>query len=88
MVSIGTVQTIIVCVNGSEGNAGACPVGQVQSVTQAYVITPSEGARLDLLAEPYSSATAWSFFGFAFASTIGIWWLAHGAGEIIKMIRS
>ncbi len=88
MVSIGTPQTVLVCVNGTEGNVGPCPSGQVQSVTQAYVITPSEGARLDLLAEPFDAQTAWSFFGFAFASTIAIWWVAHGAGEIVRMIRS
>lgn len=88
MVQLGTVQTLLVCVPGSQGVQAACPAGHVQSVSSAYVITPSEAGKFELMAEPFSAATAWSFFSFAFAVTIGIWWVAHGAGEIISMVRT
>lgn len=86
-VQLGTPQTILVCVQGSEGVQAACPAGYVQSVTQAYVISPAEGARLDVMAEPFSSAQAGAFFSFAFAMTIGVWWFAHGVGQVLEMMR-
>jgi hypothetical protein len=86
-VQLGTAQTILVCVQGSQGVQAACPAGYVQSVTQAYVISPAEGARLDIAAEPFNSAMAGQFFGASFAMTIGIWWVAHGVGEVLDLIR-
>jgi hypothetical protein len=51
------------------------------------MITPSEAAKFDLMAEPFDAATAGAYFGFAFASTVFVWLLALGAGSIIKMVR-
>lgn len=87
MPQLGTVQTLVVCVPASQGVQGACPAGSVQSVTPAYVITPSEASRFELMSEPFDPAAAWGFFSFAFAVTVAIWWVAHGAGEIINMVR-
>ena len=87
MAQLGTVQTVVVCVTGTTGVQGICPVGQVETVTQAYLIAPSEAAYFDLMAEPFDSALAGGYFGFAFASTVFVWLLALGAGSIIKMVR-
>jgi hypothetical protein len=86
MAQLGTVQTAVVCVPGSEGTQGVCPAGQVQSVTQAYLVAPSEAAHFDLMAEPFDSVTAGAYFGFAFASTVGLWAVAHGAGQLVKFV--
>ena len=74
--------------SGTSGAQGACPDGHVQSVTQAYLIAPSEAAKFDLMAEPFDSATAGAYFGFAFASTVFVWLFSLGAGMVIRMVKS
>lgn len=88
MAQLGTVQTVVVCVPGGAGIQGPCGVGMVQSVTQAYLIAPSEAARFDLIAEPFDSAQAGAFFGFAFASTVFVWLFSLGLGSVIKLVRT
>lgn len=88
MPTLGTVQTVVVCVAGTGGNQGSCPVGQIESVTQAYMIAPTEATTLDLMATPFDAATAGAYFGFAFASTVFVWLLSLGAGAIIKMVKT
>lgn len=88
MAQLGTVQTVVVCVSGSAGIQGSCPVGQVQSVTQGYLIAPSEASRFDSTAEPFSSADAAAVFGFSFSVTLGFWLVAKGHGAIISFIKS
>jgi hypothetical protein len=85
---LGTVQTVVVCVQADAGLQGACPTGQVQTVTQAYLIAPSEAGRFDLGAEPFDPAQAGAFFGFAFASTVFVWLFSLGVGHVLKMVRS
>lgn len=88
MAQLGSVQTVVVCTGGGSGWGSApCPAGSTVSVVQAYLITPSEAAKFDLMAEPFDAATAGAYFGFAFASTVFVWLLALGAGSIIKMVR-
>ncbi|NTV93908.1 MAG: hypothetical protein HGA75_00630 [Thiobacillus sp.] len=60
----------------------------MESVTQAYLVAPSEAVRFDLMAEPFDSATAGQYFGFAFASTCFVYLFAWGAGMVVKVIRS
>lgn len=88
MAQLGNVQTIVVCINGSAGVQGTCPIGTVQSVTQAYLIAPSEAIRFDLMAEPFDSTQAGTFFGFAFASTMFVWLFSLGVGRVIKMVKT
>lgn len=88
MSQLGTVQTVVVCVNATSGLQGACPAGQVESVTQAYLVTSSESARFELMAEPFDASQAGAFFGFAFTSTIFIWLFSIGVGHILKMVRT
>lgn len=88
MLQLGAVQTVVVCVNGSSGIQGVCPVGQVESVIQAYLIAPSESSRFELGAEPFDPAQAGAFFGFAFASTIFLWLFSLGLGHVLKMVKT
>lgn len=87
MTTLGTTQTVIVCVNGSGGVQGACPSGQVESVVSAYLVSSSEAARLDLMAEPFDAATAGAFFGFAFVSTIFVYLTAVGGGVLLQLVK-
>lgn len=88
MSRLGTVQTVVVCIPGVSGFQGACPIGHIEAVTQAYLIAPSEAARFDLMSEPFDSAIAGQYFSFAFASTCFVYLLSLGAGMIIKIIKS
>jgi hypothetical protein len=88
MAQLGQVQTVIVCLNGSSGVQGPCANGQVESVTQAYLVAPSEATRFDLMAEPFDGSQASAFFGFSFASTMFVWLFALGIGRIIKMVKT
>jgi hypothetical protein len=88
MTALGTSQTVVVCVPAGSGFQGACPSGQVESVVQAYVVTASEGARLDAMGEPFDSATAGAYFGFAFASTIFVYLFSLGCGYVLKTVRT
>jgi hypothetical protein len=88
MPTLGTVQTVVVCIAGSSGIQGACPTGSVESVTQAYMIAPSQASYFDLMADPFDPGVAGQYFGFAFASTVFVWLLALGAGAVIKMVKS
>lgn len=83
---LGTTQTVLVCVPG-EGVRGICPEGFSQSVTQAYLVAPTEAAFLDAMAQPFDPATAGSYFGFAFASTVFLYLVSLGCGSLIQMVR-
>jgi hypothetical protein len=87
---LGSTQTVIVCIPGTAGDAavGPCPSGSVQSVTQAYLIAPTEAERFDLGAEPFDPAQAGMFFGFAFASTMFLYLTSLGLGYVLKMVRA
>lgn len=83
---LGTTQTVLVCVPG-EGVRGMCPEGFSQSVTQAYLVAPTEAGFLDAMAQPFDPATAGAYFGFAFASTVFVYLLSMGCGALIQMVK-
>lgn len=88
MAQLGQVQTVVVCLEGTSGIQGGCPSGQVVSVTQAYLVAPSEAARFDLMAQPFDGSQAGAFFGLSFASTMFVWLFSMGIGRIIKMVKT
>ncbi|WP_230023146.1 hypothetical protein [Massilia sp. Bi118] len=40
-----------------------------------------------VMAEPFDPAVAGEYFVFAFASTVGLWWVAHSVGKVVGMLR-
>lgn len=87
MAALGTVQTVVVCIPAGSGLQGACPEGHFQSVTQAYLIAPSEAALFDSMQEPFDAVTAGAYFGFAFSSTVFLWLFSLGCGYVLKMVK-
>lgn len=83
---LGTTQTVLVCVPG-EGVQGVCPSGYSQSVTQAYLVAPTEAGYLDAMAQPFEPGVAGAYFGFAFASTVFVYLLSLGCGALIQMVK-
>lgn len=86
-VPLGSVQTVVVCIPGTGGVQGSCPAGQIQSVTQAYLIVPSESTWLELMAQPFDSGEASAYFGFAFASTLFVYLISLAAGSLIGFVK-
>lgn len=87
MERIGKVYTVIICSNEKSGIQGGCPNGQVQSVENAYLISPSEADFFELSMEPFDAGQAGAFFAFAFSSTIFLWLFSLGCGYVIKMVK-
>jgi hypothetical protein len=67
--------------------ASVCGPGREMQVQKVWAMTEAEANTFALNAEPFDPATAGSFFAFAFVSTIGVWALAYGAGEVIQFFR-
>lgn len=85
----GVVSTVLVCVPSSTVDAtGLCPSGSAPGTAPAYLLNTSQGDAWDLASQPFSAATAGEYFGFAFAATVGLWALAYGAGQVIKLVRT
>lgn len=87
MLQLGTVQTVVVCLSASSGFQGACPIGQVESVTQSYLVSASEASRFELGLQPFDPATAGAFFGYAFVSTLVFYLFCFGIGSLISLIK-
>jgi hypothetical protein len=90
MSDFGSLQTVLVCKATTAPDAvqGACPAGFAPVTVDAYLVAPSQAFRLDVATQPFDAATAGEYFGFAFASTVALWALAYGAGQVIKLIRN
>jgi len=88
MTALGSVQRVVVCIPAGSGVQGGCPAGEVESVTQAYLVAASEGDRFELMSAPFDAVQAGAFFGFSFTSTMFIWLFALGIGRIIKMVKT
>lgn len=85
---LGTVQSVIVCVPAESGIQGACPAGSVQTVTAAYLVSPTASETLDLIASPINPADLGAVWGFAFASTVFLWLVSLSAGAVIRAVKS
>lgn len=86
--SIGNIQTVVICVPGTAGVQGACAAGEVQTVTTAYLVSPTASEQLDLLATPIDPAQLGEVWMFGFVATLSIWLLSISAGSVIRMVKS
>lgn len=85
-------QVVIGCQTGtkwteptSTSTPDPCPSGQKMTEITMTVLTQSDLAIND---QPFDSALAAQFFGFAFASTIFLWITSLCIGEVISLVRS
>lgn len=83
-------KSVIACVQSSAATAsqtGPCQPGYVPTVEQVYVLNDAEAVALQNNMQPFSPELAGGYFGFAFVSTVSLWALAHGIGEVVRFIR-
>ena len=87
MTVLGATQTVLVCVPGSSGIQGACPSGSVETVTQAYLVSPTNATFLDVSAEPFDTASAAGLFTAGFGATLAFYLLSLSIGQILNMVK-
>lgn len=86
--SVGSLQTIIVCGPSADGSTTTpCATGQAPQVTQAYVLAPDSASFIDQAAAPFDYAVAAVFWTSSFVLTIWLYVLPRGIGEIVRMVR-
>lgn len=87
MTVLGSTQTVLVCVPGSSGIQGACPAGSFETVTQAYLVSPTNASYLDLSSESFDPGTASAYFSFALFATLAFYMTVYGAGQIVQILK-
>lgn len=85
--SIGSTQTIVVCVPSAFAQA-PCPAGQAVTTIQAYIIDPSQAASVEAQNAPFDYALAAGFWSIGFTFVVGLYLVSKSAGAILNAIRN
>jgi len=83
-------EQLIKCIPAPRATAeqgGACGAGFFIQRGPIWTMTVNEADALTLASRPFTPAVAGQYFGFAFVTTISIWALAYGAGQLYSFIR-
>lgn len=90
----GSLQSVLVCTPSNAATAAqqaVCPkIGAqfyVPSKVQAYLLDPSQQSQLDAALAPFDYANASAIWGVAFTSVVSLYFVAHGIGQILGLIR-
>lgn len=67
--------------------SGFVIVIQETPCTSFVLLTPSEFAAIQAAAAPFDYVQAFSFWSFAFGTTLLFWLTARGVGTILNLIR-
>jgi hypothetical protein len=84
--SIGSIQTIVVCVPSAFAQA-PCPTGQAVTTIQAYVIDPAQAASVEAQNAPFDYSLAAGMWTLGFTFVVGLYLVTKSAGTILLMIR-
>lgn len=93
--SIGSSQQVLVCVPVSTTPSGAqqqiCPRvgGQYYKPqpTQAYLLNPDSQQQFDAAMGPFDYGYASAIWALAFSMVVGLYFVSHGIGLVLGMIR-
>ncbi|MBC3885640.1 hypothetical protein [Undibacterium griseum] len=91
----GSVQTVIVCAPATNYPPPAlrslCPDqgGQIYAPTrvQAYLLDPSQQNNIDAALGNFDYAYASGLWSLAFSMVVGLYFVSHGIGQVLGMIR-
>ena len=84
--SIGSVQTILVCVPSAFSQA-PCPAGTALTTMQGYIIDSSLAASIEAQNAPFDYSQAAGIWLFAFSFVVGLYLVSKSAGVILEFIR-
>lgn len=90
----GTVQSVVVCVPATSPTAtesAVCPSNGGQLLqpvqVQAYLLDPSQQSNLEAAFEPFDYGYAAGLWSLAFTTVVGLYFVSHGIGLVLGMIR-
>lgn len=90
----GSIQTVVVCTPANTANANQqtiCPKvgGQFFTSTkvQAYLLDPSQKNNIDAALGQFDYAYASGLWSLAFTMVVGLYFVSHGIGQVLGMIR-
>lgn len=92
--SAGSIQTVVVCVpsaSATSAQQAACAkVGAqfyVPAKVQAYLLDPSRKNDIDAALGQFDYAHAAGIWTLAFSMVVGLYFVSHGIGQVLGMIR-
>lgn len=92
--SLGSSQMVVVCVPAvfaSTVQQAACPrVGAqyyVPGRVQAYLLDPAQQNSIDAAFGNFDYAYAAGVWGLAFSMVVGLYFVSHGIGLVLGMVR-
>jgi hypothetical protein len=90
----GSLQNVLVCVpatSATQAESAICPSigGQVfqPAQVQAYLLDPSQQGSLEAVFEPFDYGYAAGVWSLAFTTVVGLYFVSHGIGLVLGMIR-
>lgn len=84
--AVGQVMNVVVCTSGTPARV-PCPAGQTTKVVQAYVIDPSQQNNFEAATAPFDYGYASGIWALAFSTVVGLYFVSHGIGLVLGMIR-
>ncbi len=92
--AVGSVQTVVVCVPASSSTTAqrvTCPVVGTQNYVparvQAYMLDPSQQNNIEAAVGPFDYVYAGGLWALAFSTVVGLYFVSHGIGLVLGMIR-
>lgn len=85
----GSVASVLTCSPSAYGwiTQAPCPAGYSISVTQAYLLDPSQKAAYDAMSAPFDYGYASGVWGLGFSTVVGLYLVARSAGTILDFIK-
>lgn len=90
----GSIQAVLVCAPASYANASQqaiCPRLGTQyfapTMMHAYLLDPSQQNDIDAALGQFDYAYASGLWSLAFGMVVGLYFVSHGIGQVLGMIR-
>lgn len=85
----GMVVPVLTCSLSANGKTtqSPCPSGYLITVTQAYLLDPSQMASYEALSAPFDYGYASGVWGMGFSTVVGLYLVARSAGTILDFIK-
>jgi len=85
----GSIQSVLTCTPSAYKwlTQAPCPSGHSITVTQAYLLDPSQKATYETLSLPFDYAYASGVWGLGFSTVVALYVVARSAGTILDFIK-
>lgn len=90
----GSVQLVLVCMpsaNATAAQQAICPKVGTQfyapTKVQAYLLDPTQQSQMDAALTPFDYGSASALWGVAFTSVVTLYFISHGIGQILGLVR-